>query len=131
VHTHAGHDWQSPLVPLRQAKEESLSYLHDPGRIELVPSVQMMIVAGLVAAACVGWALSRRPAGLVVLAFVVPCWILPLLLSDSSNYRNDAALVPALLLTRRLPAALQLLLLAAVAAPAFLLATLFFQHRLT
>jgi ABC-type glycerol-3-phosphate transport system permease component len=92
--------------------------------------VQILVVAAIVAAACAGYALSRRRDDLLVLGLVLAAWLVPLMIGGLNLYRTDAALLPALVLTRRLPAAIQLLLLALAALSAFLIATLFFQSRL-
>jgi hypothetical protein len=125
-----GHPLVSPLTPLRRAKSETLSFLHDTGRLDLVPSVQTIVVLVFVAGACAGWAISRRREDSLVLGLVLLCWLVPLTVGGINTYRTDVVLLPALLLTRRLPVPVQILLLALVAVPTFLLATLFFEHRL-
>jgi hypothetical protein len=126
-----GHGLNDPIAALLSAKASTLSFLHQPSRLDLLPSVQTVLVAAIVIAALLGAAVARR----VRIArwtalLVVLCWAVPIVLGGVSLFRTDVALLPAVVLIGRLPWPVAGVL-AMVAAPvAFWMSVLFFQFRL-
>jgi hypothetical protein len=94
----------------------------------------VLLVAGFVCgvtAAAVAARRSLTKTELSAAVFTVGVWALPLLLGGFSPYRSDAALLPGLLLARRIPAPLLAVFVVAAAPLAFEMSRLFFQSVLT
>jgi len=122
-----------PIETFRYAKGSSLTFLHDPHRLDLVPQLQVILVALFVCCVTVSAIIGRRTLTQVELTaavFTVGIWAMPLLLGGFSLYRSDAALLPGLLLARRIPAPLLAIFVAAAAPLAFEISRLFFQSVL-
>jgi len=131
VQAHFRSGLQDPLVALGSAKASTLGYFHDPTRISLAPSVQMIFVTTLVAAGLVVAALGRLDYDRPIAVLVGATWLFPFLAGAAfSFYRAEAALLPVVLLTRRLPALLQAVFLAVAVAIAFMVAVLFFERQI-
>jgi hypothetical protein len=106
VQRHYDHSGTSPFGTFRLAKESTLTFLRDPNRLDLVPQVQLVVVAIFVVAVVIATILNRHrlvDGDLALAVFTVCAWVAPLLLGGVSLYRSDAALLPALALARRLP----------------------------
>jgi hypothetical protein len=89
------------------------------------------LVLTLVAASLTRWRASLTRTDWAVLCYTVLVWLFPLTQSIAvSRYRSEALLIAAVALVRRLPAAVQVPLVAAAACIAFGMADLFFQARL-
>ena len=131
VQRHYSHTGVNPWSVLRVAKEEALSFAHNPHRLDLVPSLQLLLVAAFVAAVVLTLIFTRHRDDLPAALIVVSAWLMPLALGGVSLYRSDAALLPGLLLTRRLPLAAQVAFAVAAALVSFEMNRLFFQSRLT
>jgi hypothetical protein len=130
-----GHGINNPWPTLTFAKAVVLSDLHHPSRHDLAqyPQTALVVVVVLVTAAALLWQLSRKrlqtidaaAAGLVGLL-----WLTPLVVGGVSLYRTDAAILPAVILIRRLPGGVAAVL-AVVAAPiAYWIDISFFQYLL-
>ena len=126
-----GHTGVDPLTTLRRAKAATLSFLQDPHRLDLVPSVQLLLTAAFVATVLVMALASRRRADLVPALLVGGAWLMPLALGGVALYRSDAALLPGLLVSRRLPPVAQVGFAVVAGLVAFQMDRLFFQSRLT
>ena len=89
------------------------------------------LVLTLVAASLTKWRTSLTRTDWAVLCYTVLVWLFPLTQSIAvSRYRSEALLIPAVALVRRLPAAVQIPLVAVAVCIAFGMAELFFQARL-
>jgi Gpi18-like mannosyltransferase len=108
IQRHYGHTGMSPFSVLRMAKEQALSFAHDPHRLSLVPALQLLLVATFVIGVVVTFLLTRRRDDFPAVLVVVSAWLMPLALGGVSLYRSDAVLLPGVLVTRRLPVAVQL-----------------------
>ena len=133
VQRHYGHGGASPLTTFQSAKESTLSFLHDPHRLDLVPQVQLVVVAlfvlSVLTATIVGWrSVTHGELGLAV--FTACAWATPLLLGGVSLYRSDVALLPALALAPRLPRTLVAAFIVVAALLAFEMSRLFFTGAL-
>jgi hypothetical protein len=107
----------------------NLGYRYLPPKVETV--LVAVLVLTLAAAALTRWRTSLTRVDWVVLCYTVLVWLFPLTQSIAvSRYRSEALLVPAVVLVRRLPVAVQIALVAVAAWIAFGMAGLFFQARL-
>ena len=130
VQRHYDHGGVSPVDTFRYAKEAFLTLLRDPHRLDLVPQLQLLLVAFFVCTVAIAAVAARReltPIEVSAAAFTVCVWAAPLLLGGVSLYRSDAALLPGLLLARRIPATLLGVFAIAAAPLAFEMSRLFFQ----
>ena len=130
VQRHYGHGGTSPVETLRYAKQSALTWVHDPGRVDLVPQLEVLLVA-LVTAAVVATAIVLRRtldrAGRAATAFAASAWLVPLALGGVSLYRSDAVLLVGVVVARRLPAAVLAGFAVAAAVLGFEMSRLFFQ----
>ena len=126
-----GHGLHNPAPTLRAAMTGTINFLKAPSRTGLIPEVQIVLVACIVAAALLS-ALPdlRSPLTQSTALIVASCWAVPIVLGGVSLYRTDAALFPALVLLRRAPWQAVALLAVAAAPVAFLISALFFRSRL-
>jgi hypothetical protein len=126
-----GDTGQNPLTPLLQAKASTLSFLHDPTLLSAVPQLQTTLVVLIVIAAVAGAGLTwSSVTARCVLVFVLICWLEPLVLGGTSYYRNQIALFPALILLRRVPAAVIAAFFVIAAPIAYWLAVMYFRGQL-
>jgi hypothetical protein len=126
-----GDQGQNPLDPLLSAKASTLSFLHDPTLWSAVPALQTTLVVLIVMAAATGAFLSRRSGWTwSALALVVLCWLEPLALGGVSLYRTEVALLPAVILLRRIPAAVVAAFVLAAAPISYWIAVLYFRAQL-
>jgi len=133
IQRHYGHGGTSPVGTFRYAKEALLTFLRDPHRLDLVPQLQLLLVALFVCAVATASIAAWRdltPIEVSAATFTVCVWAAPLLLGGVSLYRSDAALLPGLLLARRLPAALLAVFVVAATPLAFEMSRLFFESVL-
>ena len=130
-----GHSVNDPLGTLRFAKAATLSFVESPARHDLVQYVQTILVVLVVGSTAVVlvWQLARGRAPAADLRaglLVILLWLTPLVVGGLSLYRTDAALLPSVVVLRRLPV-VGVIVLAVLATPvAYWLDVLFFQHRL-
>lgn len=130
-----GHGVNSPLETLRSTLEPLLG---SPGfTAQTAARWQTLLVAAIVALGlgATAGALLRRHAGareaVPTALLVTALWLMPLVVgSGVSLYRSEAALVPAVILLRRLPREVVAVLLTLALPPAYVLAQLFFTERL-
>jgi hypothetical protein len=128
-----GHGVGNPLSALHFAETATVSFLHDPSRHDLTQYVQEILAAAIVVLTVVALAAARaqrRPGDLETTLLVVGMWLLPLTVGGLSLYRMDAALLPSLILLRRLPPFVTVAVAVACAPVAFLMDVLFFQGTL-
>jgi hypothetical protein len=101
-------------------------------------AAQTLLVAVLVGAAATGAVLATRHGGPAaararfVALYVAAAWLLPLAIGEEEGglHRREAALVPLVLLTPRLPPVVAATLAAAAAVVAYGLALLFFRSEI-
>jgi hypothetical protein len=126
---------QSPLGPLA----ERVAPLFRPplGGADDSLAAQSLLVGLLVAGAAAGALVAARASGSFarerfVLLYVIAAWLLPLAIGEQEGglHRREAALLPLVLLTARLPAPLQAALAGAAAVVAYAVALLFFRGQL-
>ena len=101
------------------------------------PAAQTLLVGLLVACGAVVLRLSGRgstvtPEQRFVALYVAAAWLLPLVIGEEEGglHRREAALLPLVLLTARLPAPVQAVLAGVAAVVAYALALLFFRGQL-
>jgi hypothetical protein len=101
------------------------------------PAAQTLLVVLLVACGAVALWLSGRgsavtPVQRFVALYVAAVWLLPLVIGEEEGglHRREAALLPLVLLTARLPAPVQAALAGVAALVAYALALLFFRGQL-
>jgi hypothetical protein len=117
----------------RYAKLAALTFVRDPHRLDLVPQLQLLLIAAFAAATAIAAVAARHRLTQLELSaavFTVCAWAVPILIGGVSLYRSDAALLPGLLLARRLPAPVLAVFAVAAAPLAFELSRLFFQSVL-
>jgi hypothetical protein len=127
VQRHYGHSGTNPVATLRFAKESTLTFLHHPHRLDLMPQLQLLLAAAFVLTVGLVWIATRSARDVAPAAFVALAWAIPFMLGGISLYRSDAALMPGLILTRRLPFAAQAVFLVLTGAVGFEMDRLFFQ----
>lgn len=124
--------------PLRSLGERISPLFQPPfeGAGEAV-AAQTLLVALLVCAAAAGALVAARGGHFgarerFVAFYVAAVWLLPLVIGEEEGglHRREAALVPLVLLTVRLPVALQAALAGAAGVVAYALALLFFRGQL-
>ena len=130
VQRHYGHTGMDPFSVFRVAKEQAFSFAHDPHRLSLVPALQLLLVATFVVGVVATFLVTRRRNDLPAVLIVLSAWLMPLALGGVSLYRSDAALLPGLLVTRRLPVGLQLVFGVIAALISFEIARQFFERML-
>lgn len=130
-----GHGVNSPLETLRSTLQPLVGAAGFTA--ETAARWQTLLVATIVAlglGATVGAVLRRHPGAAEAVPtalFVAVVWLMPLVVgSGVSLYRSEAALVPAVILLRRLPREIVAVLLALALPAAYVLAQLFFADRL-
>jgi len=107
----------------------NVGYKYLPAKAETV--LVAALVVTLVAASLTRWRTSLTRTDWVVLCYTVLVWLFPLTQSIAvSRYRSDALVMPAVVLVRRLPLVVQILLVLAAAWIAFGMGALFFQAKL-
>lgn len=99
-----------------------------------VAALQTLLVA-ILCLGLVGWAVWQRrrlePLDRLVLTAVFVFWLFPLSLgADVHLYRSEALLLPSVLLTRKLPVAVQAVALGGLVALSYVMAGLYFQRIL-
>jgi hypothetical protein len=126
-----GHQAKNPLDPLLDAKASTLSFLHEPTLWSAVPALETTLVLCIVLAAVAGvWPARRSVPAWSALTLVLFCWLEPLVLGGVSLYRTDVALLPAVILLRRLPVAVVAAFVLAAAPIAYWMAVLYFRAQL-
>jgi hypothetical protein len=107
VQAHYKHDFQDPFANL---VHHVTPIFHQAPSVRAIPHFEEAFVAVLVVMLCAHVVLARRPNrpfdDLIALALVV-YWFVPLGVGTVDLYRGHALLIPAALLLRRLPLAIQ------------------------
>jgi hypothetical protein len=125
-----GHGLHDPLPTLLSAKSSTLSFLHQQSNIDVVPALQTTLVVIIVTTAVVSAAFSWRSVfDRCVAVLILLCWAEPLVLGGINLYRTDIALLPAVLLFRRLPAPVIAAFVVIAATIAYWMSVLYFQSR--
>jgi hypothetical protein len=96
------------------------------------PQIQTLLVTAMLACglAAVAWRRPRQQIDLIVAIWATASWLLPELQSHVQNYRTETALLPLVLLVRRLPTPVAVIFTGIAIAIALPLARLYFRGLL-
>ena len=124
------HHLQQPFSSFGAA----LHYLehHSPFALASAPAVQTLLVTAMLACglAALAWRRSRQQTDSLVAIWATVSWLLPEMQSHVQSYRIETALLPLVLLVRRLPTAVAVIFAAIAIAVALPLARLYFRGQL-
>jgi Gpi18-like mannosyltransferase len=134
AHHKYGHGWNWPIATLRRHVKP---LVYGEWRwTSAVPALQVVLVALFILAVAFRVIRARRrgtaePQDVLLLVFALSFWLFPLVLGAAMNpSRAEALLLPSAVLLRRLPGALQAIVVAAAAALVYPIALLFYYRIL-